>query len=324
MVNGNSVVLQLGKETTYGTAATPDEQIKISSESLKEVYNKIDEGLAVGGRGAGMVATMGIGVEGSFSTLLRPDMGKLLAATLGTEADVVASTVGHLHTFTAVEPEGSLPSLTAIVDRKVEKFSYSGLKVASLSLSADAGGYVTADVSFNGKKETSGATLQTLTPSALKAFKFAGGKAYIDDVAIADVTSMSLEINNNLDAQIQTTDTGVYYKEPAVGVREITSNLSMIYSASAESVRNSLYKTDNTFALKLEFTSDEEMVDSDDDEKKEAYKMTILLPCCQMDDANANMGGLETLMQDISVRVCDNLDDELITVLLINAKETKY
>lgn len=74
MVNGNSVKLQIGEESSYATIADATEQIKISSESLKAAYNKVDEGLATGGRGSGKRQTMGIGVEGSFSTLFRPDM----------------------------------------------------------------------------------------------------------------------------------------------------------------------------------------------------------------------------------------------------------
>ena len=52
ILNGNSLILQLGKEDTYGTAATPTNQVRVSSESLKPVYNKVDEGLLTGGRGA--------------------------------------------------------------------------------------------------------------------------------------------------------------------------------------------------------------------------------------------------------------------------------
>lgn len=319
MINGNSVVFQLGKETTYGNAGTASEQVKISSESFKEVYNKIDEGLATGGRGAGLLATMGIGVEGSIATLFRPDMGYLLKGALGVEA-VTASTEGKKHTFTAIgnSETDHLPSWTCYVDRKVKKFAYVGCKVNTLSLSAEAGNYLSCEVSFNGKKENVGVTMTSITPSGLRAFKFAQGKAYVGDGEIADITSMSLEINNNLDAQKQTSSTGSFYKEPEVGIREITSNLSMIYSLAAETIREQLYKSDNTFSLKLEFVSDE-MID-----EEEPYKMTITLPCCQMSDATANMSGMDTLPMDVSVSVADNLSDELITVELINADTTAY
>lgn len=319
MINGNSVVLQMGKETTYGTAIACTNQIQISNESLKEVYNKIEEGLAVGGRGVGKVATMGIGVEGSVFTLFRPDMGLILKSALGVEV-VASATEGYKHTFTAIEndEEKHLPSLTVKVDRKVDCFSYPGCKIGSLTLSAENGNYLLAEINFNGKQEITNVTLEDLTPSTLKAFKFAGGKFYVDDTEIADVTSVSLEINNNLTTQVQTSSTGDYYKEPEAGMREITANLSMLYSASAELLRKNKYKTDDTFALKLEFVSDEKISSA------EKFKMVITLPCCQMNDATANMSGLDTLPQDVSIRVVDNLEDELITVELYNSDEAAY
>ena len=82
MVSGNSVIFQIGKESTYGTAVAGTKQIKISSESFKPNYNKVDEGLATGGRGEGLKQTMGIKVEGGLSTLLRPDMGYLIFGAL--------------------------------------------------------------------------------------------------------------------------------------------------------------------------------------------------------------------------------------------------
>lgn len=47
MINGNSVIAQMGLESSYGVSASAAKQYKISSESLKAVYNKIDEGARV-------------------------------------------------------------------------------------------------------------------------------------------------------------------------------------------------------------------------------------------------------------------------------------
>lgn len=322
MINGNSVILQLGKETTYGTKATGTEQIKISSESFKAVYNKIDEGLATGGRGAGLKATMGIGVEFSFSTLFRPDFGNILKGVLG-EEDVD----GNTHTFTAIEADESkhLPAWTFYVDRKVKKFAYTGCKIGSLTLSAAAGNYLTCDVSGNGKIEETVNSIASLTPTTKRAFKFAQGKVYtkakgaVSETELADVTNFSLEINNNLDAQTQTTSTGDYYKEPEVGTREITATVDMIYSTAAETARNAFYKSDDTLSMKLEFISDEKFGDDNT-----PYKLTINLPCVQCSDASANMGGLDTLSQNMTFNVADNLSDELIEMILVNEKEGEY
>ena len=84
ILNGNSLILQLGKEDTYGTAATPTNQVRVSSESLKPVYNKVDEGLLTGGRGASRKEIMSLKTEGDISTLARPDeVGLFYRAALG-------------------------------------------------------------------------------------------------------------------------------------------------------------------------------------------------------------------------------------------------
>lgn len=328
MINGNSVVFQIGKETTYGTAATATHQIKIGSESLKPAYNKIDEGLATGGRGEGLKATMGIGVNGSISTLMRPDLVLLLAGVLGEEAAVVASAEGegYTHKFTAIASAENkhLPAWTCYIDRKIDKFAYTGCKINRVALTANAGDYLKCDVDFVGRDEATGATMGTISgqPSSLKAYKFAQGKVYkvASNVRteIADIDSVNLEINNNCDAQVQTTSTGDYYKEAEVGVRSITLGLSAIYASGTEALRKDFYKSDATLAVDLEFISDE-MIDTE-----EPYSLTIKLPCCQMLDSDANMSGLDTLKQNMSLSVVDNLSDELIEVIAVNADDAKY
>lgn len=319
MINGNSVIAQVGKESVYGTGIAATKQFKISAESLKPVYNKIDEGLATGGRGAGLQATMGIGVEGSMSTLFRADMGYLLKGVLGTEV-VASATEGYKHTFTCIAAgeEYHLPSWSFAVDRKVAKFRYVGSKVNALTLSASSGDYLKCDFDVVGKNEEVIDSLPALTPSALKAFKFAQGKVYKGTTEIADVTSMSVAINNNCDYQTQTSATGDYYKEPEVGTREISCELSAIYASGVEAIRNEFYKSDKTLSVKLEFISDEIIGTA------EPYKLTITLPCCQMSDASANMGGLDTLSQSMSLNVVDNLVDELIEVELYNSDSEEY
>ena len=325
MINGNSVIAQIGLESTYGTAVNATNQFKIASESLKPVYNKIDEGLATGGRGAGLKATMGIGVEGALSTLMRGDMGYILAGALGVETVTGTddgeggTTAPYTHTYTAIESDEDehLPAFTVKVDRKVDQFAYTGCKINSLSLSAAAGDYLKADINLVGRDESTGASLQTLSPSSLKAFKFAQGKVYTvvgsTETEIADIDNISLEINNNLDYQTQTTSTGDYYAQPEVGTREITATLEAIYSTASESIRNTYYKSDSTVGIKLEFTSDEMASGTT------PYKLTINLPCCQLSDSDANMGGLDTLKQNMTFNVVDNLEDELITITLVNA-----
>jgi hypothetical protein len=321
MVNGNSVKLQIGEESSYATIADATEQIKISSESLKAAYNKVDEGLATGGRGAGRVQTMGIGVEGAFSTLLRPDMGLLLKLLLGVEGEIVDNADGsYKHTFTAIGTglNDLLPSASIRVDRVVSAFVYNGCKVNQISFSAAAGDYVKADITVAGRTESAGTLTAGVSPSPRKAFRFAGGKCYKDNLEIADITSMTVDYNNNLDSQTQTTSTGDYYAEPECGTREISVSLEMLYSASVEAIREAVYKTDDTFSISLTFESDEEIAAG------VPYALKISIPCCQCSEADANMGGLETLKQSLTINAVDNLSDELITFELTNDRATTY
>lgn len=403
MVNGNSVILQIGEESVWGERADCTEQIKISQEAFKPVYNKVDEGLATGGRGAGMKQTMGIRVDGSFSTLFRPDMGLLLKCLCGVEESVrdnLDGTFTHIFHAIGTSVSDSLPSLTVKVSRIVSNFAYTGCKIGEMSFNAAAADYLKTDVTIAGRLEESGIQMESLRPSARKAFRFAGGKVKIDGEEVADVTSMELSYNNNLDSETQTTDTGDYYKESECGVRNLTTNLEMLYSAGAERIRALLYKTDNTFAIEFVYISDEKcngvdvLFDSFDsfaqtakkiadgvkygeDESEEngiiwehagvqycqkgaeseeiytftgdtqtqiecaqtatdilklvkettdgkPYTLKIKIPCNQVSEASANMGGLETLKQTLSADAVDNLEDELITFELTNDYSEKY
>ena len=317
IVNGNSLILQLGAESSYGTAATPTRQIRVASESLKPTYNKVDEGLLTGGRGAGRKEIMSLKVEGDISTLARPDdVGLFLKAALGVE-----EVDGNKHTFTALgtDLEDSLPSLTAVLDRKVDKFSYAGLKVNTLSFSAAPEDYLKLDVSFVGREESTGAELAELSPSSLKSFKFRHGKVKLGGVEVADITNINFSYNNNLDTETQTTSTGLYFKEPEPGMRAITTELEMLYAEGTEAYRTSYYKTDATVSIELKFISDETFGDN-----KTPYSLTISIPCNQCSDASANMSGADSTKQTMSFEAVDNLTDELITVELVNDVSDEY
>ena len=317
ILNGNSLILQLGKENTYGTAVTPTNQVRVSSESLKPVYNKVDEGLLTGGRGASRKEIMSLKTEGDISTLARPDeVGLFFKAALGVE-----SVEGNKHTFTALGTalSNSLPSLTAICDRKVDKFVYKGLKINSLSFSAAPEDYLKLDVSFVGREEATGGSLATLTPSSLKSFKFRHGKVRLAGTEVADITNINFTYNNNLDAETQTTSTGLYFKEPEPGKREITTELEMLYTTGTEAYRTSYYKTDTQVGIELEFVSDETF-----GEGNTPYSLKIIIPCNQCSDASANMTGADSTKQTMNFEAVDNLTDELITVELVNNKTEAY
>lgn len=308
----------MGTESVYGTESTLTKQIRVSSESLKPVYNKVDEGLLTGGRGASRKEIMSCKVEGDISTLARPDdLGMFLNALLGVEVVTGSDTEGYTHTYTALGTgeDDELPSLTAVLDRKAGVFSYTGLKLNSMSFSAAPEDYLKLDMSYVGYKEDTGTLTAGLSPSTLKSFKFRHGKVKLAGAEIADITNIKFDYNNNLNADVQTTSTGLYFKEPEPGVRELSTELEMLYSSGTEAYRNSYYKTDADVSIELNFVSDEDVVSG------VPYSLTITIPHNQCADATANMTGADNTKQTMSFNAWDNGSDELITAVLINNQE---
>lgn len=324
MINGNSLILKVGKENSYGVIPIPTRQIKVASESLKPNYNKKDEGLLTGGKAGGKKETMSLKTEGSISTLARPDdVGLFLMAALGVEGEVeklVDKNNSYKHTFTAIgtAETDSLPSLSFVLDRKTKVFSYNGMKIDSLSFSAAPEDYLKLDLTLVGKDEAYYTDTTTLNTSPLKSFKFRHGKVYIGTEELADVTSIKLNYSNALDSSTQTTSTGLYYKEPQVGTREIKSDVELLYTKDSEKFREEFYKSDKTVKIVLEFISDEIIEDD------VHYSLKFTIPCNQVEDASANFGDQSTIKQSMTFSALENGIDELITVELINGYADKY
>lgn len=326
MAKGNGVKVQFAIESTYGTVPTMTKQIRVASEGFKYTPEKKDEGLLTGGKSSGRVYTTSIKADGQLSTNVRPDeVGYLIGCALGVEgtpALVVGSTGAYKHTFTSIGNEETdiLPSLSFVVDRIVEAYAYAGCKVNTLSFSAQPGDILKVDVSFVGKDEVAG-TLQTgLTLSPLLPFRFANGSVKVGGNTIADITSLKFEYNNNLDASTQTMSTGLYFKEPQVGVRGIKTDLEVIYTSDSDDIKTNYFKTDNDVSLDINFASTEEI------ETGFPYSMKIIIPHNQVSDASsANAASRDdNLKQSFSMKAIEEGSDELITVELINGLAAAY
>lgn len=324
MINGNSLIVQIGKETQYGEVPQPERQIKVANESIKPTYNKKDEGLLTGGKATGRKETMSLKTEGSISTLARPDdVGLFLLAGLGNEGEVekIAGKENvYKHTFTAIGNEETdiLPSLCFFINRKTKNFTYNGVKIASMSFSASPEDYLKLDITLQGKDEGSTSQVTTLQTSPLKAFKFRHGKVYVQENEVADVTSIKLDYNNGLDGALQTTGTGLYFLEPQAGTREIKADVEMLYTRDTETLREKFYKTDDTAKIELVFTSDEIIEDDT------PYSLKFTIPCNQVTESSANFGDAGSIKQTMSFSALENGVDELITVELVNSYQQKY
>ena len=329
MISGNAVRCQVGKEgaSTYGTAATMTHQIKIASEDFKFTPTKKQEGVLTGNIGAGYFQSMGIRTENSLSFLARPDdLGLFLKAAFGIET---VSTVSNseasdngvsTHIFT---PLGNLltdylPSLTFSFDKKTGIFIYTGCKINALSFSCAQEDFLNIDLDIFGRDELYGSNLSVITPSIRRPFTFNGGKVYLAGVEMADITSVNFSYTNNLENAIQTTSTGLYYKEPQPNLREITIDLEMLYSTEAETWRRDWFKTDDVLSVKLEFTHIEKITDGN------PYKLTIEIPAAQCTECSMAVSDANGIRQSASLVGIDNSVDTLITVTLKNAVTTAY
>lgn len=329
MIMGNSLRVYLGleKETEpYGVSeAELTHRIKVASEGFQAKYNKKDEGLLTGGLATGKVATMSRKVEGSLSTLLRPDDAGLLFFLLcgkETTADPAGTEQSLTHIF---EPVGndltdSLPSCTVGIDRTVEQDYYTGCKINTLSTSAQQEDYVKVDINFIGAREIvkDFTGVDGLKPSAQTAFKFLGGEFKIKGEHVADVTNFKMEYNNNLDASIMTADTGEFFKEAECGARDIKIEVECLYSKKSAKIKKDYYNTDDDFAVSLHFQSAEKSAEG------QPFKIDIEIPAAQLTDLSNNVGGAEKVIQKMSMKAIENFTDPLISVKVYNNVVKKY
>ena len=331
MITGNSLKVYMGLEKpqdAYGTKiAAYTHRIKVSSEGLQAKYNKKDEGLLTGGIATGKVATMSRKVEGSLSTLLRPDDAGLLFYLLcGKETTVMPPATPPIqsltHTFVPIGNDltDSLPSCTVGIDRTAEKDNYTGCKLDSASFSAQQEDYVKLDLSFVGAREIIKdlENVDTLKPSAQTAFKFLGGEFKIQNTHVADVTSIKFDYNNSLDANTMTTDSGEYFLEPECGARDIKIEIEVLYSKESAKIKKDRYANDDEFSVSLHFESSEKAKDG------AAFKVDIEIPAAQLTELTHNVGGSDKVVQKMSMKAVENFEDPLISVKVHNNVITKY
>lgn len=321
ILTGNNAKLQVGVELAYGTPVDAVQEYAFFSESFKEEREKKTEGVIIGSKGEPANYTTKIQTKGEFSCLARPDdIGYILGAALGEEAAVTTvGTTGKKHTFTAIDmaESASLPSLTVVIDRIADIFTYSGVKIDNMTLDASAGEMVKLTVSCIGKDEEGGGEIQTLTKSALKPFLFSGGIVKFASTSI-EVTSVNFEYANNLQADIQTNLTGQYIYEPQPGERAITIKVDTLFNDESLSQYTSYYKNDTTFALELKFQSTETI------ETGLYYSLTISIPVCQITTSDFSVSGKDTLKHSFTLKAIDSVTSELITIELVNKNGETY
>jgi hypothetical protein len=324
LITGNEYTVQYGIESAFGTAATPTKELLVTKFDVKVQRDLKEMGENTGGQIGSKGYSMARSTELSLSFLPRPDqLGDWLFCALGKEASVGASGAGHAHTFTLSKSSADelLPSMTLVVDFKTDIRKYSGCKIESLKINSASGDLLKVDITMRGLDESDGA-LETLTPSALQPFRFAGATFQVDTVAFL-CDNVSFEIANNLDKTKSTIALAeaatMYYDEPQPQVRNITASGNALYSAEVDTLRAGHYLDAGDVVVGLVMNFKGAIYSG-----AEVYNLSITIPDMQIQDDLLPGFTLQKLMSGISLKAVQPASAEPITAVLINEQAEKY
>lgn len=221
--------VQWGKQSVKGTAVVPSFRSNFASNDRiapRAEFASFPETDA--SRDAPDSQKMSGGTEGSFQVGARDSiMHSILEAAQGTK--VTSGSTNFTHTITNGTALAYWTVEEMIADLLWERFTDS---VANeLTINVEAGGFMTAALSWMGRtptRLTSAPTAATLATDAL--YTFNDATVSIGGAATALVRSMNLTLTNNL--QVQQTDEFVPYDIHA-GQREVTIGFDIIFESLA-------------------------------------------------------------------------------------------
>ena len=331
-ISGNDTKFQIGLEGEYGTSVVPTKQLEMLSESLGETHNNVVSDALVGAVTSGSFTIVGKKVEGDLSLEVHPDnIGLLLYAALGVEADAVDTPeagVAYKHSFTPVKDGVSLPSLTAVVDKKTDVFTYSGLKIDSLTLESDPTSLVTSTITFIGNKEAADdQSLASLNNSSFNPYNFNNMALYVGtagseaDTLVEYTTSFSFSYANNLENDLFTADGTLYMAEIDYQRRDITLDFEALYNSESNTFREDYFKTGDELSVRVVFSSAEDVTGSTEGTKNQ---LIVDIRNFVITEAPNSIGGPERLRIPMSGRALEKGSDPAITMSTIDAQSTEY
>jgi hypothetical protein len=319
--SGEDTKLQIGLESTWGTAVPPTVEIDMIEEEFGGEIIENTEPTLVGKATAGRTDVMGNKVPGGFTMLVKPDnIGLLLACALGTEAapaGVGGTSTVYDHAFTLITGSATtLPFFTAVVDKKADVRGYISNKIQQLTFNLANNDYLQAQVSSVGRQEAADA-LESLTLSTLRAFNFNDLTVEIDDVVVDEITSANLTINNNLEDDLFVADGSSYMIEVDRQRREVTVEMEALYNSDIESLRTTNYLTATAVKLEIILTGDVA-------NESENYQLSFELPNAYFTALKPMVSGPERMRVPLTLRAAAIGADEPITVTLRDLQTTSY
>jgi hypothetical protein len=197
-------VVQIGVESTYGTAVAPTRAFEAKADTFSRDVEYIE---SVGFRRDMQTIrsdrhdTISLGAAGSIECdVLDKGMGLLLQHALGTSSGPTqqGATPAYLQTFTS-DDTGPTGSYTVQVSRNdsagtLRTFTYEGSTITGWNLSQELGAATSMTFDFDSETEqTSTAEATPAYPSSTDVFTYTDATIEIDDSAVTNFTSFSLD-----------------------------------------------------------------------------------------------------------------------------------
>lgn len=304
--------LQIGLEQTWGTAATPNRLLNFLSENIKFNIERIQEESILAQKTARQQDVMGYSTSGPVETILKPENAKeIFYLALGVEASpsLKMGTSGvYRHAYTLADHDASLPSFTAIVDRKAAVPKFTGNKISTLKLAAKAKDYLRASLELKGRTEEAGTLVSGLEFPTKRSFRFVNGKLTLDGSDFVNVTSVEVTLDNSLDDGEHTLGSGYFPTEMEHNERKVMVNAECFFDSDSNAVRESKYKVDGaTAAFVLEF------ITPDDIEPGEPFLIRVTLPLVTITTADVNVAGKDKMRMALEGVALEG-DAEAITI----------
>lgn len=273
----------LKKETTFGTAVAVDTFLPVKSfEAAQDPQNYYPEVIR-NSRSKSQGIPMGLQNELSSEMDAEPaSLGHFLLAALGkvTSAANAGATGSYDHTFV---PANTLPSYTLEGSDGTMNRTLAGSKLDTLTLSVEAGSDGTLSLESEWKVKSVADKASAATPNYTDKKPFVFHKATIEKggAANANLTSLELEISNNLkDDQFAITNSREVQSIDE-GMREVTGSADMRFKNKQDYIN---FMNGTMDSLKITFEGD-----TISGSVKE--KLVIELPKIMYDSFEVPMGG---------------------------------
>lgn len=236
------VRMGIAKEGTPGTPeSAPTEYLYVDKGELIEnrPYEDFD---ALGDRAVPYSLPKQYDTKASFGTWCFPEnngLGHALCGAIGnpvTPARVATASLTYRHDFTVVNT--ILPSYTVWWKSLIEELQTTYAQFNSLKFNLGKNSKLYMDADIVGQKENTASTFGTFAVSTAsnRAFRSGIGQVLFDDVARANVTEFSLNIENNIavdDAKVIGMD---YPKNFVAGKRKVSGSMKCLFEDTVERV----------------------------------------------------------------------------------------